>query len=88
MTILKNELKTNPDKENIYRAIESINFLIQKKQKEENTIGYAYYIRGHLQKMMMTDFCDDFIKASELGFTVEEGIIKMCFRWFNVSHDA
>ena len=43
-------------------------------------LGYAYYIRGHLKKMMMKDFCDDFIRASELGFPVEEGILKVCFR--------
>lgn len=47
----------------------------------EKQFAYAYYIRGHLKKMMtMGDYCSDFLKAGELLFPVEYEIIKMCNR--------
>lgn len=46
----------------------------------DKNLGYAYYTSGHIKKMMMKDYCDDFIRASELGFPVEQGILTNCGR--------
>ncbi|MEN9640406.1 MAG: Lipopolysaccharide assembly protein [Bacteroidota bacterium] len=62
---------------NIVSALNDCNKAIEI----ESNLGYSYYIRGQVKKMLMDDdYCYDLIKSKEIGYPVEEELLKDCVR--------
>lgn len=70
---LKTSIKNS--RSNIFSALADCNKAIEL----EPNLDFAYYIRGQIRKMLSYDnACADLKKAKELGYPVEESLMKDC----------
>ncbi len=67
--------KIEYSKPNLLSALQDCNHAI----KEDSEIGYAYYVRGAIKKLLENeDYCKDFKKAKSLDYQFDESIIENC----------
>lgn len=67
--------KTEYSKPNLLSALQDCNQAI----KEDSEIGYAYYVRGAIKKLLeKEDYCKDLKRAKSLDYQFDESILENC----------
>ncbi len=51
---------------------------LQKALKLNKDDSFAYYLRGHIYRQMRMNYCDDFLRANQLGYPIELVYLKEC----------
>lgn len=74
---LPNKISAKKSDTNILSALNDCNKAIDIDAK----FDYAYYIRGHVKKILSSnDYCYDFLKSKELGYPLELPILNECIK--------
>jgi len=72
---IPNKLSSNKSEINVLSSLSDCDMAIQIN----NSLGFAYYIRGQIKQMLRyEDYCIDLLAAKEFGMIVDEELLGNC----------